>query len=78
VKDAVTDVTADVSTLDQIERPRHHPEVDALLGRATWTSPMSLSSATTKRSHELSGSSEARTAACVMKISVEPCEVRAS
>ena len=43
-----------------------------------WTSPMSLSSASMKRSHELSGSSAARTAACVTKLSVEPCEVRAS
>ena len=30
------------------------------------------------RSHELAGSTDASTAACVMKLSVEPCEVRAS
>ena len=34
MQDAVTDVAADVSALDEIERPRHHPEVDTLLGGA--------------------------------------------
>src|SRR5580700_6160162 len=34
VQDAVADVGADVSALDEIERPRHHSEVDALLGGA--------------------------------------------
>jgi hypothetical protein len=39
-------------------------------------SPISLSSATRKRSHELSGSMLARTPAWTMKLNVEPCEVR--
>jgi hypothetical protein len=42
----------------------------------SWTSSTSLFSATKKRSPELSGSSPASTPACVMKLSVEPCEVR--
>ena len=33
VQNAVTDIAADVAALDEIERPRHHPEVDTLLGR---------------------------------------------
>src|SRR6185437_6707790 len=31
VQHAVTDGGAEVSALDQIERPRHHPKMDALL-----------------------------------------------
>ena len=42
-----------------------------------WMSPMSLSSATRNRSHELSGSMSARAPAWVMKLSVDPCDVRA-
>src|SRR5581483_10458815 len=34
VEHAVTDVGAEVSALDQVERSRHHSEMDALLGRA--------------------------------------------
>ena len=34
VQDAVADVGADVAALDEVERPGHHPHVDALLGRA--------------------------------------------
>ena len=43
-----------------------------------WMSPMSLSRAVRKRSHDRSGSIAARTPACATWLSVEPCEVRGS
>src|SRR5690349_3598679 len=45
---AVTDDAAEVSALDQIERSRHHPEMDALLGRTA----LDISDVALKRSNE--------------------------
>src|SRR5215203_3418283 len=75
---AVLDLGSHVAPLEQVQRPGHHPHVDAFFcGAALNIADVALQRGC-ELSHELFGSKSARMAACTTKLNVEPCVVRGS
>jgi hypothetical protein len=72
----VAGLDAGVAALDQVDRPGHGSEMNALRRRAPCTSATSLSKASLNSCQDRSRSERARTQECTTRLSVEPCEVR--